>query len=111
MKLRYLFLLSTFVLLLAACGNDKDLEAKFINEINRGIKQLKSSKTTSDITLANDILDNAYKIEGAEELDETKAVRAALDEFDEELEKAQERVLDSLQLESIKEPDLDADSI
>ena len=111
MKTRSLFILAIVSLFFIACGNDKDLEAKFIKQINKGIKQLKNAKSSGDIAIANDILDNAYNIEGVEELDETKEVQKALDEFDDELQKAQERILDSLQLELFKDPDLEPDTL
>lgn len=111
MKMRSFLLLTIVSLFFIACGNDKDVEAKFLKEINRGIQQLKKAKSAGDITIAEDILDNAYEIEGVNDLDETGEVEKALDEFDDELAKAQERVLDSLQTELFKDPDLEPDTI
>lgn len=111
MKMRSFLLLAIVSLFFIACGNDKDVEAKFLKEIKRGIQQLKKAKSAGDITIAEDILDNAYEIEGVNDLDETGEVEKALDEFDDELEKAQERVLDSLQTELFKDPDLEPDTI
>ena len=111
LKMRSFLLLTIVSLFFIACGNDKDVEAKFLKEINRGIQQLKKAKSAGDITIAEDILDNAYEIEGVNDLDETGEVEKALDEFDDELAKAQERVLDSLQTELFKDPDLEPDTI
>ena len=111
MKLKFLFLSGLIAFLLASCGNDKDVEAKFVREVDKATQQLVGSKTVDDIVVAEDMLDSAYKIQGVDELSESDEVATALDKFEKELKKAQERIMNGLGRELVADPDAPADSI
>ncbi len=98
-------------LFFTACGNDENVQAKFVGEMNKAIKQLTESKTVDDIVVANEIQAKAYEIEGVDQLSETGPVEEVMKKFDQELDSAQKRVLDNLKQEFVENSNVQSDSV
>ena len=74
-KLSFFSLLTGTLMLIAACGNDPEVEARFVSTVEKGITILDSAQTVADLVEAEDSIDKAFSIEGATELSETGAVK------------------------------------
>jgi ABC-type uncharacterized transport system auxiliary subunit len=109
--MKHLILFLAVLTSLCACGNDKNVEAKFIEQINNATKTLSQAKSVDDIVKANDLQAEAYKLQGVEELSESDNIKQALDNFENELDKAQKRILEGLQDEFLVSSELVADSV
>ena len=92
-SLLYILLITPFFI---SCGNDKDVEDAFVKEVEKATQILVKSKNVDDILSAQNILNDAYNIEGVRELNNTGATADALETFEKELDKAQQRVMDGL---------------
>lgn len=96
-KLPFISLLFGMLMLLAACGNDPEVEAKYVAAVEKAIAILDSAQTVADLVEAEDSIDKAYEIEGARELNETGAVKDVNERFDKGLTAAQQRIMDNLE--------------
>ena len=98
-KLSFFSLLTGTLMLIAACGNDPEVEARFVSTVEKGITILDSAQTVADLVEAEDSIDKAFSIEGATELSETGAVKDVKERFEKSLTAAQQRIMDNLEKE------------
>ena len=99
----FLFM-AMLALFCAACGNDPEVEAKFVDAIEKGIVQLQKSQSSDDLVRSQDLIDKAYEIPGVEELSVSGKVEEVLGRLDTELDSARQRVMDNLEKE-LNQPD------
>ena len=85
------------LMLLSACGNDPEVEARYVAAVEKAIAILDSAQNVNDLVAAEDSLDKAYAIEGALELKETGAVKDVNERFEKSLTAAQQQVMDRLE--------------
>ena len=109
-KIKSLFLFIMLSMTLTSCGNDEEVEAKFVEQVNKAIQQLTESKSVDDVIKANDLLNLAYEIDGAQELKKTGKVEQVLKQFDEELDKAEQNVLNNLHEDYVNSTEMIDDS-